>query len=187
GGRSVGPRGARDRGGRRGRGPRHFRGEPAGRSGARDHAVASGGVHRPPRERGLAARWPAVGGPRGGRHGRAGVRLCECPPVAALSRGGPRAVRGHPHRYGRVRFANTTPRVLRVAGALLEHGVDPETIYESVYASAPEGRVRLTAEVLSTLVVEPERGLAWVTVPPDALQRHRATADDLDGTVQRPR
>src|SRR5437588_791324 len=77
---------------------------------------------------------------------------------------------------GGFRFANTTPRVLRVAGALLEHGVDPESIYESVYASAPEGRVRLTAEVLATLVVEPERGLAWVTVPPDALQRHRATA-----------
>src|SRR5947207_7782136 len=54
--------------------------------------------------------------------------------------------------------------VLRVAGALLEHGVDPESIYESVYASAPEGRVRLTAEVLATLVVEPELGLAWVTV-----------------------
>src|SRR6266853_312521 len=88
---------------------------------------------------------------------------------------------------GGFRFANTTPRVLRVAGALLEHGVDPESIYESVYASAPEGRVRLTAEVLSTLVVEPELGLAWVTVPPDALQRHRATADDLDGIVEYPR
>src|SRR5438046_1863708 len=88
---------------------------------------------------------------------------------------------------GGFRFANTTPRVLRVAGALLEQGVDPESIYESVYASAPEGRVRLTAEVLATLVVEPERGLAWVTVPPDALQRHRATADDLDGIVEYPR
>jgi phosphoesterase RecJ-like protein len=77
--------------------------------------------------------------------------------------------------------------VLWVAGALLERGVDPESIYESVYASAPEGRVRLTAEVLGTLVVEPERGLAWVTVPPDALQRHGATADDLDGIVEYPR
>src|SRR5438094_6266291 len=88
---------------------------------------------------------------------------------------------------GGFRFANTTPRVLRVAGALLERGVDPESIYASVYASAPEGRVRLTAEVLGTLVVEPEHGLAWVTVPPDALQRHRATADDLDGIVEYPR
>src|SRR3989454_11452995 len=54
---------------------------------------------------------------------------------------------------GAFRFANTSPRALRVAGALLERGVDPESIYESVYASAPEGRIRLMAEVLETLVV----------------------------------
>ena len=88
---------------------------------------------------------------------------------------------------GAFRFANTTPRVLRVAGELLERGVDPESIYSSVYASAPEGRIRLTAEVLATLVVELEHGLAWVTVPPDALHRHRVTADDLDGIVEYPR
>ncbi len=88
---------------------------------------------------------------------------------------------------GAFRFANTSPRVLRVAGALLERGVDPESIYESVYASAPEGRVRLMTEVLQTLVVEPQIGLAWLTVPPDALHRHRATVDDLDGIVEYPR
>jgi phosphoesterase RecJ-like protein len=88
---------------------------------------------------------------------------------------------------GGFRFANTTPRVLRVASALLECGVEPESIYEAVYASSPEGRVRLTAEVLQTLVVEPDIGLAWVTVPPDALARHNTTADDLDGIVEYPR
>lgn len=88
---------------------------------------------------------------------------------------------------GGFRFANTTPRVLRVASALLERGVDPESIYETVYASSPEGKVRLTAEVLQTLVVEPQIGLAWVTVPPDALARHHTTADDLDGIVEYPR
>ena len=60
-------------------------------------------------------------------------------------------------------------------------------IYEQIYASAPEGRIRLMAEVLQTLVVEPEAGLAWVTVPPDALERYGATADDLDGIVEFPR
>jgi bifunctional oligoribonuclease and PAP phosphatase NrnA len=88
---------------------------------------------------------------------------------------------------GGFRFSNTSARALRVAAALLERGVDPEGIYEAVYASAPEGRVRLTAEVLHTLVVEPEVGLAWVTVPPDALERYGATPDDLDGIVEFPR
>jgi len=87
---------------------------------------------------------------------------------------------------GGFRFSNTTARALRVAAALLERGVDPETIYESVYASAPEGRVRLLADVLHTLVVEPQ-GIAWVTVPPGALERHGATPDDLDGIVEHAR
>jgi phosphoesterase RecJ-like protein len=88
---------------------------------------------------------------------------------------------------GGFRFSNTSPRVLHVAAELLETGLEPESIYESVYASAPEGRIRLTAEVLGTLVVEPDVGLAWVTVPPDALARHGATPDDLDGIVEFPR
>lgn len=88
---------------------------------------------------------------------------------------------------GGFRFSNTTPRALRVAAALLETGVDPEGIYEQVYASAPEGRIRLTAEVLQTLVVEPAWGIAWVTVPPGALERHRATPDDLEGIAEFPR
>lgn len=85
---------------------------------------------------------------------------------------------------GGFRFSNTTPRALRVAAALLEAGVDPESIYEQVYASAPEGRVRLLAEVLATLVVESVPGMAWVTVPAGALERHGADADDLDGIVE---
>jgi len=85
---------------------------------------------------------------------------------------------------GGFRFSNTSPRTLRVAASLLECGVDPETIYERVYATAPVGRLRLTAEVLETLVVEPEFGLSWVTVPAGSLERHRVTSDDLDGLVE---
>jgi phosphoesterase RecJ-like protein len=87
---------------------------------------------------------------------------------------------------GGFRFSNTRPAVLRTAAALLEVGLDPEQIYLQVYANAPEGRARLLAETLQTLVVE-EQGLAWVTVPPGALERLGATADDLDGIVEVPR
>ena len=88
---------------------------------------------------------------------------------------------------GGFRFSNTRPAVLRTAASLLEVGLDPEQIYLEVYANAPEGRARLLAETLQTLVVEPDHGLAWVTVPPGALERHGATADDLDGIVEVPR
>ena len=85
---------------------------------------------------------------------------------------------------GGFRFSNTSPRTLRVAASLLECGVDAERIYEQVYATAPVGRLRLTAEVLETLVVEPEIGLSWVTVPAGALEKNGVGADDLDGLVE---
>ncbi len=88
---------------------------------------------------------------------------------------------------GGFRFSNTHPRTLRIAAELLETGIDPERIYLDVYANAPEGRVRLLAEALDTLVVEPEAGLAWLTVPPGALDRHGVSADDLDGVIEHAR
>jgi bifunctional oligoribonuclease and PAP phosphatase NrnA len=88
---------------------------------------------------------------------------------------------------GSFRFSNTHPRTLRIAAELLETGLDPEQMYLDVYANAPEGRPRLYAEALQTLVVEPENGLAWVTVPPGALDRLGVSADDLDGVVEFPR
>jgi phosphoesterase RecJ-like protein len=88
---------------------------------------------------------------------------------------------------GGFRFGNTTPGILRRAASLLEAGVHPERLYEQIYATAPAGRIRLTAEVLQTLHVEPDLGLAWVTVPPGALERHAVMPDDLDGLVEHAR
>ncbi len=88
---------------------------------------------------------------------------------------------------GAFRFSNTRPHTLRIAADLLEAGVNPEEIYLEVYARAPEGRPRLLAEALQTLVVEPQYGLAWVTVPPGAIERLGVSSDDLDGVVEFPR
>lgn len=88
---------------------------------------------------------------------------------------------------GGFRFSNTSPRALQVAAHLLTHGLDPEAIYSDVYADVPEGRVRLLAEALDTLVVEVPPGLAWITVPPGALERHGVSPDELDGVVEFPR
>lgn len=85
---------------------------------------------------------------------------------------------------GGFRFGNTTPRVLRVAAELLERGLDPERVYEQVYATAPVGRIRLTAAVLDTLVHEPELGLTWVVVPDGLMERFEVSPDDLDGLVE---
>lgn len=88
---------------------------------------------------------------------------------------------------GGFRFSNTSPRTLQIAAHLLGDGVSPEEIYAQVYANEPVGRIRLLAEVLETLVVEPQRGLAWITVPPGALERYGLDPADLEGMVEFPR
>jgi phosphoesterase RecJ-like protein len=88
---------------------------------------------------------------------------------------------------GGFRFSNTHPRTLRIAADLLEVGIDPESIYLDVYANAPAGRPLLLAETLATMVIERDQGLAWVTVPPGAMERHGVTPDDLEGIVEHPR
>lgn len=88
---------------------------------------------------------------------------------------------------GGFRFSNTTPRSHAVAAELLSAGVDPEEVYQRVYASAPAGRVRLLAEVLQTLGVEEGRGLAWLSMRAGAMEHYRVRQEDLDGIVEHAR
>src|SRR3954463_1078836 len=88
---------------------------------------------------------------------------------------------------GGFRFSNTSPRCLAVAAQLLAHGVDPEDMYTRIYASAPAGRIRLTAEVLGTLQVDESLGLSWLSMSADALEKHGVKAEDLDGIVEHAR
>ena len=88
---------------------------------------------------------------------------------------------------GGFRFSNTSPRCLAVAAQLLARGVDPEDMYTRIYASAPAGRVRLMADVLGTLQVDESVGLSWLSMGPDALEKHTVRAEDLDGIVEHAR
>jgi phosphoesterase RecJ-like protein len=88
---------------------------------------------------------------------------------------------------GSFRFSNTSPRCLAIAAELLTHGVDPEEMYQRVYANAPLGRVRVLAEALTTLEVDQARGLAWLSLTPAALERHDVKSEDLDGIVEHAR
>ena len=88
---------------------------------------------------------------------------------------------------GGFRFSNTTPRCHAVAADLMAAGVDPEEMYQRVYASAPEGRVRLLGEVLQTLGVDAEKGLAWLSLPAGIMEVHGVRQEDLDGVVEHAR
>jgi len=88
---------------------------------------------------------------------------------------------------GSFRFGNTSPRCMAVAGDLLARGVDPERMYQRVYASGTVARVRLLGDALATLGVAPEVGLTWVSLDASAMDRHGGTSEDIDGIVEHAR
>ncbi|HEY3285634.1 MAG TPA: DHH family phosphoesterase [Gemmatimonadaceae bacterium] len=88
---------------------------------------------------------------------------------------------------GGFRFANTSPRCHAVAAGLLAAGVDPEKMYQRIYASVPRGRLSLIRDALETLGVDEGYGLSWVDVHNGLLDRHNVTAEDLDGVAEYPR
>jgi len=88
---------------------------------------------------------------------------------------------------GGFRFSNTTPRCHAIAADLLTVGVDPEELYQRVYASAPAGRLRLLAEVLQTLGVDERKGLAWLSMQAGAMEHFHVRQEDLDGIVEHAR
>jgi phosphoesterase RecJ-like protein len=88
---------------------------------------------------------------------------------------------------GGFRFSNTSPRCHAIAGQLLAVGIDPEEMYRRVYASVPLGRLQLLRDALETLTVDPDRALAWISVPAGAMERYALRSEDLDGIVEHPR
>jgi bifunctional oligoribonuclease and PAP phosphatase NrnA len=88
---------------------------------------------------------------------------------------------------GSFRFSNTSPRCHAMAADLLASGVDPEETYVRVYASAPDGRVRLLGDVLTTLGVDEKAGLSWLSMQAGMLERYGVRQEDLDGIVEHAR
>ena len=88
---------------------------------------------------------------------------------------------------GGFRFSNTTPRAHAIAGQLLSAGVDPEEMYRRIYASVSPGRLALLRDALSTLEVDRDYAIAWISVPADALDRYDVSSEDLEGIVEHPR
>jgi phosphoesterase RecJ-like protein len=88
---------------------------------------------------------------------------------------------------GSFRYANASPRSHAVAADLLRAGVDPEEMYRLVYASVPEGRLRLLHDALATLAVDSKAGLSWIDVPAGAMEKYGLGSEDLDGIAEYPR
>ncbi len=88
---------------------------------------------------------------------------------------------------GSFRFSNTTHRTHAIAGRMLEHGVDPESVFQKLFATAPRRKIELLREALATLDTDDELGLAWMVVPFEIGERLGATSEDFDGLIEHAR
>jgi phosphoesterase RecJ-like protein len=88
---------------------------------------------------------------------------------------------------GSFRFSNTTPRAHAVAAAMLLRGVDPEAVFQRLYATFPRRRFSLLGEALQRLECEPELGLSWIVVPASVSREVQAEGEDFEGLVDHAR
>lgn len=82
---------------------------------------------------------------------------------------------------GCFRYSSTDPECLRVAAELLEAGVDPWEMTVRVYEQQPLARMRLLAEVLSTLEVHGR--LATITITNAMVAKTGSEIDFTDGFI----
>jgi phosphoesterase RecJ-like protein len=88
---------------------------------------------------------------------------------------------------GSFRFANSTPDSHQVAAELIGRGVNPEEMYSRVYGAETLRKYKLLERALGTLDADPAGGVAWMTVPTDAVRELEPSPDDLEGLVDVPR
>ena len=82
---------------------------------------------------------------------------------------------------GCFRYSSTDPECLRVAAELIEAGVEPWEMTVRVYEQQPLARMKLLAEVLSTLEVE--KKLATITITNAMVAKTGSVTDLTDGFI----
>ena len=88
---------------------------------------------------------------------------------------------------GGFRFDNASAGCHRVVSEVIDRGVDPEAMHESVFGSARIRRYHLLKYALESLEFDPVHGISWMIIPRDRYEEVEASSDDLEGFVDIPR
>lgn len=84
---------------------------------------------------------------------------------------------------GSFRYSNTTRTAFRIAGELVERGVDPWDMTSQIYENQPLNRLELLSSVLETLSVSSCGRLAFLRIEEDMLEGIDAQGDLTDGFI----
>ncbi len=76
------------------------------------------------------------------------------------------------------RYSRTTPTAHRIAGDLIEYGVNPEEVYQAIYSSKELSHLQLLGQLLQNTKVTQEGKIAWLELGLDLRKKHSATSDD---------
>ncbi len=88
---------------------------------------------------------------------------------------------------GSFKFSNTSARVFRIAGDLVECGASSEEIYKLVYERQSTNKVKLFASILNRLRFEENGRVAWFTISKESMHSHGAKLSDTEGFADYPR
>lgn len=82
---------------------------------------------------------------------------------------------------GTFRHSNTTPRVHRIIAELIDKGLKVEEIATLVYEANPLSLVKLVGDCISTLKIEQEGKIAWISISSQMLQDRGISAEEIEG------
>ncbi len=88
---------------------------------------------------------------------------------------------------GSFRHANTSPRVLRVAAALIEAGVVPHKVAELLYDQREVEELHLLGTLLTKTQLSSDGAMAWIEVTREILEQEGVAKDALEDLINYPR
>ncbi len=84
---------------------------------------------------------------------------------------------------GSFHYGNSNPEAFRIAGEMVDIGVEPWVVAENLYESQPEGRIRLHSMALNTLTTHYGGKIGFIMVSKEMYKATGTTAEDTDGIV----
>jgi len=84
---------------------------------------------------------------------------------------------------GSFRYRRTSPGSHLMAAELLEKGVRPDEVYESVYACDSVAKTRLLGHLLEAIQISADGRIAWLSCPKTLRSKYGATVEDTESFV----
>ncbi|MBI4042870.1 MAG: hypothetical protein HY391_05270, partial [Deltaproteobacteria bacterium] len=81
------------------------------------------------------------------------------------------------------RFSRTTAKSHLIAADLLSRGVDPEAVYQNIYAMHTPSRMSLLGELLSNIHLDCDGQLAWIELTEHLLNLYGTTPEETEGLI----